>query len=215
VNRTAKPIGRLHVITDTVVQTRFTHAEIAAMAAEGGAECVQLRDKRLSRDELLAVAREVLRICRRFTVPVIINDSVEVAADTGADGVHLGRSDTSIPRARETLGPDKIIGGSAGSLEEMIAVERDGADYAGFGHVFPTGSKSKPGRPVGLDTLSKAVRAARIPVIAIGGIDADNLASVMAAGAWGAAVIGAVCGSDDPVRATRDLRRIIDAAQGA
>lgn len=209
-----KSIGRLHVITDTVIQTRFTHAEIAALAIEGGADCIQLRDKRLSPSDLLSVAREVLLVCRRSGVPLIINDNVDVAYAAGADGVHVGRTDTPIAQARAMLGRDKIIGGSAGSIADLIAVEREGADYAGFGHVFATATKAKEGKPVGLETLAETVRSVGIPVIAIGGITQDNLPGVMAAGAWGVAVIGAVCGADDPKTATNNLQRIIAEAGG-
>ena len=204
-----KSIGRLHVITDTVIQNRFTHADIASMAIDGGTDCIQLRDKSLSQSELSTVAGEVLRICRRAGVPLIINDNVEVASTMDADGVHLGKTDTPITKARAILGPGKVIGGSAGSMADVHAVERDGADYVGFGHIFPTASKAKTGEPVGVERLAEAVRSVDIPVIAIGGIAADNLGDVITAGAWGAAVIGAVCGADDPKTAVQDLFRVI------
>lgn len=212
-NHNRKTIGRLHVITDTVVQTRFGHTELARLAAAGGADCIQLRDKNLGRGELAEVARSVLAACRKAGVSLIINDDVELAVEVGADGVHLGRSDTPIPEARAALGPDKTIGGTAGSIEELKTVERLGADYVGFGHVFATASKAKAGRPLGVENLRRAVLAANVPVIAIGGVSAGNLPEVMAAGAWGAAVIGAVCGAADPAAAAAELRAIIDASR--
>ncbi len=213
-SRTNKPIGRFHVVTNTEIQNRFGHAEIAALAAKGGADCIQLRDKRLPAGELATLAQYVISVCRQAGLTLIINDSVEAAAVSGADGVHLGRSDTPISEARLILGPDKIIGGTAGSIEELIEVERDGADYAGFGHVFSTTSKIKTGPPIGLETLSAAVRAVDIPVIAIGGITAANVAGVLDAGVRGVAVIGAVCGADDPATAARDIYRIITRTRG-
>ena len=213
-NPFTKSIGRLHVITDTVIQKRFGHAELAALAAAGGADCIQLRDKNTPPGDLAALAREVLTVCRRAGVPLVINDSVELALAIGADGVHLGRSDTPIPEARAALGRDKIIGGTAGSIGELKAVRREGADYAGFGHVFATTSKEKAGGPVGLELLADAVRAVDIPVIAIGGVTATGLSGVMSAGAWGVAVIGAVCGAADPKAAAAELREIINSSRG-
>jgi thiamine-phosphate pyrophosphorylase len=209
-----KSVGRLHVITDTVIQNRLTHAEIADMAIRGGADCIQLRDKNLPQRDLTDVAGDVLRVCRRAGVPLIINDNVEVASAVDADGVHLGRSDKPIAEARSVLGPDKIIGGSAGSVSDLVSVERDGADYAGYGHIFATSSKVKAGEPVGVGKLAEGVRSVGIPVIAIGGITVDNLESVMMAGAWGAAVIGAVCGAEDPRKAAQILSSIIAKTRG-
>jgi len=201
-----RKIGTVHVITDTVIQTRFRHAELARLAIAGGADTIQLRDKQLTHADLVAVARDVLDVCRGAGVPLIVNDSVEGAVEAGADGVHLGRGDAPIADARAALGPGAIIGGSAGSLEEARRVVEEGADYVGFGHVFPTGSKEKAGPPVGLDGLRAVCAAIEAPVIAIGGITAENAGSVAAAGAWGVAVVGAVCGADSPESAARDVR---------
>ena len=205
-----KQIGRVHVITDTVIQQRFTHVELARFAVAGGADFIQLRDKRLSHGGLVAAVRETLSACRPVHVPLIVNDDVTAAEETGADGVHLGREDASIGDARSKLGPDAIIGGSAGSVEDALAVEREGADYVGFGHIFETGSKSKTGPPVGLETLRQVCAAVDIPVVAIGGITAQTAGDVIKAGAWGVAVIGAVCGADEPEIAVRAIRAAVD-----
>lgn len=188
------------------MQTRFSHAELARLAIAGGADTIQIRDKRFSYDDLVAATREVLDVCRRAGVPLIVNDSVDAAAETGADGVHLGRHDTPIADARAALGPAAIIGGTAGSLEEAVAVANEGADYVGLGHIFPTGSKEKAGPPLGLEALRAVVEAIRAPVIAIGGITAENARGAAAAGAWGVAVIGAVCGSEAPDIAARAIK---------
>jgi thiamine-phosphate pyrophosphorylase len=207
-----KRIGRLHVITDTTVQDRFDHVALARLAIAGGADTIQLRDKLLGDDELTEVARGALVVCRRAGVPLIVNDRVEVAVRAVADGVHLGRDDTPIAEARERLGPDAIIGGSAGAPEEIAQAAASGADYVGFGHIYPTTTKQKPGAPVGLETLRGACEAAEIPVIAIGGITAANAGDVMRAGAWGLAVVGAVCAADSPERAARQLARALGKA---
>jgi thiamine-phosphate pyrophosphorylase len=207
-------IGRVHVITDTVIQERFGHDELARLAIAGGAGAIQLRDKRLAHEDLVTAARKTLAVCRREGTPLIVNDNVAVAAEVGADGVHLGREDASIVEARAILGPAAVIGGSAGSVDDALAVEDEGADYIGFGHIYETGSKRKKGPPVGLDALRQVSEAVAIPVIAIGGITAETAGDVINAGAWGVAVIGAVCGSDDPEFATRAIRAAVDFHRG-
>jgi thiamine-phosphate pyrophosphorylase len=209
VNPIRKRIGRLHVITDTVVQRRYDHVQLARLAIKGGADSIQLRDKNASDDELVSVARGVLAVCRDSGVPLLINDRVHVAAEVDADGVHLGRTDMPIEEARKILGRAAVIGGSAGTLEDAVDVENAGADYVGFGHIFPTGSKSKPGEPVGLGELGRVCNSVGIPVIAIGGISADNVGDVAAAGTWGVAVIGAVCGAEDPESGAREIHDIL------
>jgi thiamine-phosphate pyrophosphorylase len=203
-------IGRVHVITDTVIQERFGHDELARFAVAGGAGVIQLRDKRLAHGDLVNTARKTLAVCRRGGIPLIVNDNVAAAAEVGADGVHLGREDASIGEARALLGSAAMIGGSAGSVDEALAVEDEGADYIGFGHIYETGSKSKTGPPVGLDALRQVCEVVTIPVIAIGGITAETAADVINAGAWGVAVIGAVCSSEDPEIATRAIRAVVD-----
>lgn len=206
----APRIGRLHVITDTSVQTRFTHEQLAEMACEGGAEVIQMRDKQLSRADFAATARRVLEICRRHHVRFVVNDRVVVAHEIGADGVHLGRNDMSLYDARAILGPDRIIGATAGNVDAAIEAEWEDADYVGFGHIFATGSKQKATPPVGIEGLAGACAEVEIPVIAIGGITEDAAPAVMQAGAWGIAVIGAVCRADDPRAATARLREIVE-----
>ncbi|UCG50674.1 MAG: thiamine phosphate synthase [Candidatus Latescibacterota bacterium] len=206
-------IGRLHVLTDTSIQNRFTHVEIARFAIQGGADTIQLREKNKDTGELFEIAREVGRVCREANVPLIINDRADIALATGAAGVHLGRDDLPIAAAREILGPAKIIGGSASTLEEALEAERDGADYVGFGHIYPTSTKSKKGAPRGIETLRAVTRALKIPVIAIGGIDRKNILPVVDAGSWGVAVIAAVCGQTDPRRATGELKIAIDSSR--
>jgi thiamine-phosphate pyrophosphorylase len=203
-------IGRLHVITDVIVQSRFPHEELAEMACAGGADVIQLRDKQLDDDAFVAVARRVREVCARHGVTFIVNDRVEAAREIGADGVHLGLTDMAIGEARAILGAGTIIGAGAGSLRDALRVDRAGADYVGFGHIFPTTSKIKDTPPVGVGGLVDLCSHVTVPVIAIGGITVENAREVMRAGVWGIAVIAAVCAADDPRAATARLRDVVE-----
>lgn len=203
-------IGRLHVITDVSIQSRFTHEELAELACRGGADVVQLRDKSLEDESFLVVARRIATICAAHDVMFIVNDRVSIARDVGADGVHVGPDDATVADARAALGANAIIGASAGSVEDARALQSAGADYLGFGHIFPTTSKQKESDAVGVELLAAVAHDSPIPVIAIGGITESNAPRVMSSGAWGIAVIGAVCGADDPRAATARLRFIVD-----
>ena len=138
-----KDVGHLHVITDESIQNRFTHVEIAEAAIAGGTDTIQFRDKSLSTRKLIETAEALRAVCASSGVPLIINDRADIALAVDADGVHLGRGDLPVATARNLLGPDKIVGGTAGTLEEAIEAERAGADYVGFGHIYPTSSKDK------------------------------------------------------------------------
>lgn len=205
-------IGRLCVITDTSRSPRFGHEQLARLACAGGADMIQFREKLLPSGEFARAALLVRDACWEHAVPMIINDRVQIARDVRADGVHLGRGDTPVAEARALLGPDAIIGASAGSIEEAKEAEAAGASYVGFGHIFVTTSKVKTTPPVGLDALASACAAVKIPVIAIGGITAENAADVIRAGAWGVAVVADVCAAVDPFAATQRLREAIDGA---
>jgi len=207
-------IGRLHVLTDTELQTRFTHVELARLAISGGADTIQFRQKTGPTRELIRAALEMKQVCEEAGVTFIVNDRVDVAIACGADGVHLGQEDFPIPLARELLGAGRIIGGSASTLDEIRKCLADGVDYVGFGPVYPTASKADAAPASGNDLLRKAVEAARGPVIAIGGVNAGNAAEVVRAGAHGVAVISAVCCQPDPKAATRTLREALDRAAG-
>jgi thiamine-phosphate pyrophosphorylase len=207
-----KRIGHLHVITDETVQSRFSHFELAERAIAGGADTIQFRDKSRGAKDLVEIASALARLCRERNVPFIVNDRVDVALAALADGVHLGQTDLSVEVARGLVGPRMIVGGTASTLEDAIASQHEGADYVGFGHIFPTSSKVKRGEPKGPDSVREICRALRIPVVAIGGIDPSNFLSVLEAGAWGIAVISSVCAADDPAGAARVLRQGIDSA---
>jgi len=204
-------IGRLVVITDTHIQSHFTHEELAELACAGGAEVIQLRDKEISDEEFTRVAGCVLGICRAHGAQFIINDRVDVAKAVGADGVHVGRDDMRVQDARVLLGSFAVIGTSAGNPDEARLAHRAGADYVGVGHIFATASKTKASPPIGLQMLADSARNVSRPVIAIGGINAENAANVIRAGAHGIAVISAVCAAKDPKAATARLKEIVDA----
>jgi thiamine-phosphate pyrophosphorylase len=197
------------VITDTTIQKRFPHEKLAALAIAGGAGVIQYRDKHSTTAVMIQNAIVLKKICAEHQVPLIINDRLDVALAANADGVHLGQEDLPVKAARELLGPGRLIGGSAGTVDQAVQAQAEGADYIGFGHIFPTGSKDKPGRPVGLDGLREVCAAANIPVVAIGGIDASTAPEAIRAGAWGLAVIGAVCGREDPRAAAAEIQNAI------
>lgn len=200
-----KAIGRLHVITDDRIRSRWTHIALARKLASS-ADTIQLRDKERPVSELIEIAARMRVVCADAGTPFIVNDRADIALAVGADGVHLGQDDLPIAAARKLLGPERIIGASTASVEEAVRAEREGADYIGFGHVYPTGSKAKSTPPKGPGAVREIVAAVSIPVIAIGGIHAANIRPVLEAGAWGVAVIGAVCGADDPAEAARELK---------
>ncbi len=189
--------------------------EVVAAALRGGATLVQLREKALGDAELVGVARALKGRLAPLGVPLIVNDRVEVAKAAGADGVHLGQDDLDAARARAILGPDGLIGVSAGTAEEAARIDKGLADYVGIGAVYATATKPDAGPPIGLARLAALARALRpLPVVAIGGIGLREAAEVMASGAAdGIAVVSAICGAPDPEAAARALRREIDAGR--
>ncbi len=202
---------RVYVITHAGFRGR-SHEEVARAALAGGATLLQLRDKQASARSLVETARRLVALARPEGIPVVVNDRVDVALAAGADGVHVGEEDLAVGDARRILGPHAVVGASAGTVEEAVQAQRDGADYVGVGPVFPTGTKPDAGAAIGLEGLSRIAGAVRIPVVGIGGITPDNAAEVVRAGAAGVAVISAVADAEDMVEATRRLRQAVDAA---
>lgn len=205
-----KQIGKLHILTDTVLQSRFSHMEITRLAIAGGADTIQYRQKSGSTREMIEIARNMKQLCSEAGVTFIVNDRLDVAIAAEADGVHLGQDDFPIPMARELLGEGRIIGGSAATLDEALKCLSEGADYVGFGPVYPTSSKDDAGPVSGIDILKQVVEIIPLPIIAIGGVGAENIPDVMRAGAHGIAVISAVCCQDDPEEATRSLYQALN-----
>ena len=200
-----KQIGKLHVLTDTVLQSRFSHTELTRLAIAGGADTIQYRQKSGTTREMIEIAQNMKQLSTEAGVVFIVNDRLDVAIAAEADGVHLGQDDFPVPLARDLLGEGRIIGGSAATIEEAKKCLSEGADYVGFGPVFPTTSKDDAGPVSGIDILKQVVETISLPIIAIGGVDSVNISDVMTAGAHGIAVISAVCCQDDPEQATRSL----------
>jgi thiamine-phosphate pyrophosphorylase len=205
----------LYVIVDTAVAGDRDPVALAAAAIAGGATALQLRAKDLPTVRQVAVARALADLARRHAVLFIVNDRLDVALAVEADGVHLGWEDLPPADARRLLGPERVLGVSAGNLEEARAALAAGADYLGVGPIFPTRTKADAGEAIGLEGL-RAIRAlSSVPIVAIGGITAENAAAVIAAGADGVAVISAVLLAPDPTAAARRLRQVIDEARRA
>ena len=203
----------LYVITDEGLSHGRSHLRIAELAVAGGADVIQLRDKHISGKEMYHVSKGMREITRKTGAIFIVNDRLDVALASKADGVHLGQEDLPLPEARILAPSPFIIGISVESAEEARRAEREGADYVAVGPVFPTGSKTDAGPALGTGRVAEIRKAVSIPVIAIGGIQATNAAEVISAGADGLAVISAVVSQDDILQAARHLRQIIGSAK--
>ena len=199
----------LYVITDVYIGHGRTHAEIAELSIAGGADAIQLRDKSCSSRELVRVGKNLREITRRSATLFIVNDRLDVALACGADGVHLGQGDMRTGVARQIAPPGFIIGVSVSTVEEAILAVQEGADYVALSPVFSTGSKPDAGPGHGLVLLREIWRNVSVPVIAIGGINRENIPDVIAAGANGVAVISAIVGATDITAAARDLKTLI------
>ncbi|MCJ7681543.1 MAG: thiamine phosphate synthase [Candidatus Aminicenantes bacterium] len=202
---------RLCLVADVEAAGERDLRAIVAEALEGGITLLQLRAKKLDTRPFLDLAADLLPLVRSDSIPLIINDRVDIALASGAYGVHLGQNDMSPAEARKLLGKDAIIGISANTVEEARAAEAGGADYIGLSPVFSTPSKTDPDPPIGLSGIRRLTEAVTIPGIAIGGIKQNNAADVFAAGAAGIAVISAIMGAEDIRESAAELRRIVDA----
>jgi len=208
-----RDIGRLHVLTDFHLQQQRSHAELARLAVRGGADSIQFRQKHGGIQNILIEARTVAKVCRDASVPLIVDDRIDVAQAIDADGVHLGQQDFPIDDARAILGPDALIGATATKTEQVVEAYEMGADYIGFGPVFPTTSKRNPKSVKGPEGVRDASEAVPIPIIAIGGITHDRVRPTLEAGAHGVAVLSAICTANNPERATARFRAAIDGAK--
>ncbi|MBI5014440.1 MAG: thiamine phosphate synthase [Deltaproteobacteria bacterium] len=204
-----RPVEGLCVVTaDTLVADR-THLDVAVAAVAGGARVVQLRDKRRETGELVDLARRMVGVTRPAGAALIVNDRVDVALASGADGVHLGVSDMAVGDARHLLGPGAVIGFSPDTDEQALGAVEAGANYLGVGDLYGTASKTDAGPPVGPGRVTRLRSLTGLPVIGIGGITAERIPQVMAAGASGVAVLGTVAGAPDMEGATRVLAEIV------
>jgi thiamine-phosphate pyrophosphorylase len=200
---------RLYAITDRRWLGEKKLSDDVEAVLKGGATMLQLREKHLESEAFRKEAAVIQKICAAYHVPFIVNDNVDVAKAIGADGVHVGQSDMAAMDVRARLGNDKIIGVSASTVAEALEAEREGADYLGVGAVFPTGSKDDASA-VSRDTLKAICAAVNIPVVAIGGITADNLPELSGSGICGVAVISALFAQADPGQAAKTLRALSD-----
>ena len=202
----------LYVVTDASLSRGLGHVESARRALAGGADVIQLRDKELSALDLFRLAEEMAGLAHERGALFIVNDRLDIALASGADGVHLGQDDLPVREARRLSPPGFVIGASVGSVEEARRAERDGADYVALSPLFSTPSKADAGPGLGLEELDRMSSAVKVPVIAIGGIHRGNAADAIEHGAVGVAVISAVIGQPDVEGAARDLRSVVEAA---
>ena len=195
----------LYLVTDNGDKDRETFCETVDQAIAGGVTLVQLREKMATSRDFFELALRVKAITDRHNVPLIINDRLDIALAVNADGLHVGQEDLPVALARRLLGPDKILGVTAATVADAVEAQAAGADYLGSGAVYPT--STKPGKAVlPLMTLSQIKQAVHIPVVAIGGISADNIGALRQSKVDGVAVVSAIMDSSDPAAAARALR---------
>lgn len=198
----------LYAITDRMwLKEGQTLLSVCQDVLENGATFLQIREKDLNPDDFQQEAAALKTLCARYGVPFVVNDSVEIALAIDADGAHVGQSDIKGRDLRAMLGPDKILGISAGTVEEARAAQQAGADYIGVGAIFDTSTK-KNARTLSMEALQEIRRAVTIPVVAIGGITAQNLPSLAGCGVDGVAVVSSIFGAEDPGAATAQLLKL-------
>lgn len=197
----------LYAVTDRRWSEDTTLYEQVEQALQGGVSTLQLREKNLSDEEFLKEAMEIKELCKKYNVPLIINDNVEVAIKCGADGVHVGQEDMEASKVREKVGPEIIIGVSAHNVEEARRAVSNGADYLGVGAVFNTSTKDDVD-VLKKETLKEICLAVKIPVVAIGGINQDNILELKGTGVDGVAVVSAIFSSENIVETCKKLRKL-------
>ena len=202
---------KLYLVTDRDLSLGRSLEDVVSKAVKGGVTIVQLREKDASTGEFVALARRLMSILKPLGIPLIINDRVDVALAVDADGVHIGQSDMAYADARRLLGPDKIIGLSVESLEDLEAANALDVDYVGISPVYGTPTKTDTAEPFGLEGLRRAVEMSVHPTVAIGGMNAATIGEVMEAGADGVAVVSAICSAEDIRKATSELKTIVEA----
>jgi thiamine-phosphate pyrophosphorylase len=203
----------LYLVTDRGLSRGRTTIQIVEAALCGGVTCVQLREKTCSTREFITQALSIKDHLKRHNVPLIINDRVDIAQAVNADGVHLGQSDMPIEMARAILKDSMIIGISAESLEDAVQGEKDGADYIGVSPIYATPSKTDAASPLGLEGLREIRKSVKIPLVGIGGLNRENAGEVINNGVDGVAVVSAIVAADDPEKAARELKKIIERAR--
>lgn len=200
----------LYAVTDRSWTGQQSLYEQIEEALKGGVTMVQLREKQLSEDELVAEAIQIKELCHRYEVPLIINDNVDAALKSGADGVHVGIEDAPVSEIRKRAGDDFIIGATAKTTEQAKAAEAAGADYLGVGAVFPSPTKKKAIRITPQD-LREICGSVAIPAVAIGGITEDNVSQIKGGGMAGVAVVSAIFAAQDIQKAAAELKTKVKA----
>ncbi|WP_448381819.1 thiamine phosphate synthase [Desulfosoma sp.] len=203
----------LYVITDAAVIGDRPLLHVVEAALRGGAGVLQYREKKKPTRRMVEEAAALAALCRRHRAVFIVNDRIDVALAVEADGVHLGQDDMPVDAARRLLGPRRLIGVTVHNLKEIEEAQRGGVDYISLAPVFATPTKPDHQTPMGVDGLKRLMEAVRCPAVAIGGINAQNIADVIRTGVDGVCVVSAVLGQDDPEEAARSLRRLMDEAR--
>ncbi|HQP91170.1 MAG TPA: thiamine phosphate synthase [Candidatus Omnitrophota bacterium] len=183
--------------------------KVLLSALKGGVDLVELRDKTSTAKEIISQGKKLFLLCRRFNVPFIINDRLDIALALGADGLHVGQEDLPVPMARKALGKNKIIGLSCHSIKDILNSKKICADYVGFGPVFKTKTKPKAS-PLGIEALKKAAQLSNKPVFAIGGITKNNINLLNGIERLNIAVCREICSSKNPNKSTADLKKLIN-----
>ncbi len=203
----------LYIVTDKELSNGLSHQEVTELCCKGNVDVIQLRDKNIDDSTFLAIAKDVREITKKYGVTFIVNDRVEIAIECNADGVHVGQSDCPVSEVRKIVPKNFIIGCSAGNVEEALKAESDGADYVAVSPVFDTKSKLDADPGHGLATVTAIRNAVKVPVIGIGGINAQNAESVIKAGADGISVISAVVSQPDVEKAAKELGELVRASK--
>ena len=201
---------KLYVITDrSWLKEDETLLSVCEKVIQNGATFLQLREKELGAEETRKEAIELQKLCHRYNIPFVVNDSVEIALEMDADGVHVGQSDIKERDIRAMIGPDKILGMTPKTVEQAIAAEKAGADYIGTGAVFGSTTK-KDAKYLSMEDLKKIAASVSIPVVAIGGINSENVSQLEGSGVNGAAVISGIFATEDPAAKTAQMSRLTD-----
>ncbi len=200
---------KLYAVTDRRWLKTEELKDQIEMAIKGGITMVQLREKDLDKETFRRESDRIRDLCKNYNIPFIVNDNVEIAIETGADGIHVGQSDMEVGSVRKLIGEDMILGVSAQTVEQALIAESKGADYLGVGAIFPTNSKDDADS-VSIEELKAICKAVNIPVVAIGGIDNKNIDKLEGSGIVGVALISAIFGQDNIEEASRKMLSKVD-----
>jgi thiamine-phosphate pyrophosphorylase len=205
----------LYLVTDAELSRGRSLREIVTEAIRGGVTVVQYREKRAGTRRMIAEAQELCDLCRTYHIPVIINDRIDVALAVDAEGVHVGQEDMPAGLARKLIGPGRILGVSVENAAQARLAAAEGADYVGAGPIFATPTKPDASSPIGVEGLEEITRTCLLPVVAIGGVNATNVAAMIGAGAAGLAVVSAIVCAKSVEGAARELQQKIEEARRA